>query len=33
MFQRPPALEVKLAELTRLHGDPPADLERGYMKD
>ena len=33
MFQRPPALDAKIVELTRLHGDPPADLEWGYMKD
>jgi len=33
MFARPPEIDTKITELTKLHGDPPADLAWGYMKD
>jgi hypothetical protein len=33
MFGRPAEVDVKIAELTKLHGDPPTDLEWGYEKD
>lgn len=33
MFMRPPEVDSKLSELTKVLGDPPDDLEWGYMKD
>jgi hypothetical protein len=33
MFGQPQDLVNKLAELTKLYGEPPEDLEWGYMKD
>jgi hypothetical protein len=33
MLVRPPEVDVKIAELTKLYGDPPVDLESGYEKD
>ena len=33
MFADPPEIDAHITELTKLHGEPPADLEWGYMKD
>jgi hypothetical protein len=33
MFGRPPEIDAKVAELTKLYGDPPDDVEWGYQKD
>lgn len=33
MFLQPSESKAKIGELTRLFGDPPTDLEWGYMKD
>jgi len=33
MFATPTEAKAKLAELTKIYGDPPDDLEFGYMKD
>ena len=32
-FYQPKELKQKLEELKKLYGDPPDDLEWGYMKD
>jgi hypothetical protein len=33
MFGRPPEVDVKIVELTKIYGDPPDDLQWGYEKD
>lgn len=33
MFAKPPEVDTKIAELKVTLGDPPDDLEWGYMKD
>jgi hypothetical protein len=33
MFGRPPEVDDKIADLKKTYGDPPDDVEWGYMKD
>jgi hypothetical protein len=33
MYGKPDAVDIKVAEMVALLGDPPDDLEWGYMKD
>jgi hypothetical protein len=33
LFGKPAAAEEKIEELKKLYGEPPDDLEFGYMKD